>query len=156
MLLANDMETFQKIMSKMHQSIVDLQDINKDVLLGKKNPNCLSCNKGKDGFETMSHVKGQDGRMYLTSGAANMNKSKFDNKTDIDTNMSDAATKVIVLNSNSQIMSPNMATSSNAGGKGAYDGYGFNTHTGSITEEMINDAKLKHNKSKSSAFAEGS
>jgi len=68
LLLAKDFETFQKVLNKMHQSIVELQEINKDVLLGKKNVNCLSCNKGKDGFEAIQHVKGQDGKLYITSG----------------------------------------------------------------------------------------
>jgi hypothetical protein len=45
-------------MSKVHKSVIELQEVNKDVLLGKKNTNCLSCNKGKDGFEAMSHVTG--------------------------------------------------------------------------------------------------
>ena len=53
MLLAQDFETFQKVMNKMHSNITELQEVNKDVLLGKKNVNCLSCNKGKDGFEAI-------------------------------------------------------------------------------------------------------
>ena len=63
--LANDLETFQKVLAKMHTSITELQEVNKDVLLGKKNPNCLSCNNGKDKFEKMSHVQGNDGKLYF-------------------------------------------------------------------------------------------
>ena len=54
----------------MHRSICELQEVNKDVLLGKKTVNCLSCNKGNDGYEALSHVKGQDGRLYVGSGHA--------------------------------------------------------------------------------------
>lgn len=91
-LLANDMETFQKIMSKMHSSLVELQEINKDVLLGKKNPNCLSCNKGKDGFENLNHVTGQDGKMYIKSGGAKAKPRTDDNLSD---------NRLLVLNNNS-------------------------------------------------------
>ena len=87
-------------MSKMHQSIIDLQDINKDVLLGKKNPNCLSCNKGRDGFENVGHVQGQDGKLYVTSGNAKKNLKTHE----VDNLSSDA--KVFVLNNNSALISP--------------------------------------------------
>ena len=32
--------------------------------------NCLSCNKGNDGYEALQHVKGQDGRLYVGGGHA--------------------------------------------------------------------------------------
>lgn len=63
--LANDLESFQKVLGRMHSSIIELQEVNKDVLLGKKNPNCLSCNNGKDKFEKMQHVQGNDGKLYF-------------------------------------------------------------------------------------------
>jgi hypothetical protein len=52
-LLAQDFETFQKVINKMHKSIIELQEVNKDVLLGKKSVNCLSCAKGNDGYEAL-------------------------------------------------------------------------------------------------------
>jgi hypothetical protein len=58
------------VINKMHKSICELQEVNKDVLLGKKTVNCLSCNKGNDGYEALSHVKGQDGRLYVGGGHA--------------------------------------------------------------------------------------
>lgn len=54
----------------MEQSIVQLQDINKDVLLGKKNANCLSCSKMNDNFENQQQIPGKDGRLYFTAGAS--------------------------------------------------------------------------------------
>jgi hypothetical protein len=48
----------------MHECIIDLQEINKDVLLGKRNTNCISCSKAQDNFEVLSHVRGKDGRLY--------------------------------------------------------------------------------------------
>lgn len=54
----------------MHYSIIDLQEINKDVLLGRRNANCISCSKGVDGYEIIKNVQGQDGRLYMTSGKA--------------------------------------------------------------------------------------
>lgn len=53
MMLANDLETFQKWMSKMNKALTELQEINKDVLLGKKNANCLSCSKMNDNLENV-------------------------------------------------------------------------------------------------------
>ena len=54
----------------MEQSIVQLQEINKDVLLGKKNANCLSCSKMNDNFENQQQIPGKDGRLYFTAGAS--------------------------------------------------------------------------------------
>lgn len=45
----------------MHYAIVELQEANKDVLLGKRAVNCLSCGKGN---ETSQTVKGTDGKLY--------------------------------------------------------------------------------------------
>lgn len=53
MMLANDLETFQKWMAKMNKALTELQEINKDVLLGKKNANCLSCSKMNDNLENV-------------------------------------------------------------------------------------------------------
>ena len=43
--IAADFETFQAAINKIHSAVVELQDANKDVLLGKRNVNCLSCSK---------------------------------------------------------------------------------------------------------------
>ena len=51
LLLAKDFQTFQKLINKIHQSVVELQEVNKDVLLGNKPANCLSCNRGGEGYE---------------------------------------------------------------------------------------------------------
>lgn len=48
----------------MHECIIDLQEINKDVLLGKRNTNCISCSKAQDNFEVLAHVRGKDGKLY--------------------------------------------------------------------------------------------
>lgn len=83
LMLANDLETFQKIMTKINKSIIELQDINKDVLLGKKNTNCLSCSKMNDEFENKQTVLGKDGRQYFSGGGrknVKTNLSKFGRK----------------------------------------------------------------------------
>lgn len=54
----------------MHKSICELQEVNKDVLLGKKAVGCLSCNRGNEGYEALSRVKGQDGKLYVGGGKA--------------------------------------------------------------------------------------
>lgn len=64
MRMAADFETFQVAINKMHAAIVDLQEANRDVLLGKKTTNCLSCGKGGD---TVPTVKGRDGKLYKGS-----------------------------------------------------------------------------------------
>jgi hypothetical protein len=46
--MAADFETLQLALNKMHQAIVELQDANRDVLLGKRTTNCLSCGKSGD------------------------------------------------------------------------------------------------------------
>ena len=61
MRIANDFEGFQKAMIKQNQSITELQEANRDVLLGGKPVGCLSCAKGTDGYEPKVHVVGKDG-----------------------------------------------------------------------------------------------
>ena len=70
LLLAQDLETFQKHLNKMQKSVQELQVVNKDVLLGKKTLNCLSCNKGEDKRGPVAHVQGQDGRLYWGGAAS--------------------------------------------------------------------------------------
>ena len=52
----------------MHTNLVELQEANKDVLLGKRKLNCLSCGteKNKD-----SITVGQDGKVYRVVNAMN-------------------------------------------------------------------------------------
>lgn len=61
LLLSQDFETFHKNMIKMQKHVQELRDVNKDVLLGGKAVNCLSCNKAED---TRKDIKGKDGRLY--------------------------------------------------------------------------------------------
>ena len=46
--IANDFETFQQAINKMHVSVIELQEANKDVLIGKRKLNCLSCGTDKN------------------------------------------------------------------------------------------------------------
>lgn len=50
---------------KFGKSIKELQEVNKDVLLGKQNVNWLSCGRGDKKFvPTIPMIKGKDGRVY--------------------------------------------------------------------------------------------
>lgn len=60
--MAADFETFQLAFNKLHQATVELQEANRDVLLGKRTTNCLSCGKGGEGPN--HQVMGKDGRVY--------------------------------------------------------------------------------------------
>ena len=42
--IASDFETFQSAINRMHGVMIELQEANKEVMLGKRNLNCLSCN----------------------------------------------------------------------------------------------------------------
>lgn len=44
--IAADFESFQHAFNKLHSAILELQEANRDVLLGKRTTNCLSCGKG--------------------------------------------------------------------------------------------------------------
>ena len=54
----------------MHHVVLEIQEANKDVLLGKRNANCLSCGI-KDGEKaantTFTTINGKDGRIYKGS-----------------------------------------------------------------------------------------
>lgn len=63
-LLSKDYEVFKKVINKMHHSIEEFKEINSDALLGKKKVSCLSCSKGKDGYEAINNIVGQDGKLY--------------------------------------------------------------------------------------------
>ena len=69
--IATDFETFQQAINRMHNVVIELQEANKDVLVGKRNLNCLSCGV-KDGLsqsipQAQSTVPGKDGRLYRGS-----------------------------------------------------------------------------------------
>jgi hypothetical protein len=77
--IANDFETFQSAINKMHVSLVELQDANKDVLLGKRKLNCLSC--GQDKLKDMLML-GHDGIMYKGQNAG---KDTYDGMSTVTT-----------------------------------------------------------------------
>ena len=64
MAIAGDMESFQSAVNKMNVALLELQEANKDVLVGKKSFNCLSCGKD-DGLPSMN-FQGKDGNIYKT------------------------------------------------------------------------------------------
>jgi len=50
--------------------MIELQEANKDVLVGKRNMNCLSCGAKED--QTISQVlHGSDGRVYKAKNTVN-------------------------------------------------------------------------------------
>ena len=59
--IASDFETFQNAINRMNSVVLELQDINKDVLVGKRNLNCLSCGNKDPGQHAVVH--GKDGRV---------------------------------------------------------------------------------------------
>ena len=71
--IATDFETFQQAINRMHAVVLELQEANKDVLVGKRNLNCLSCGI-KDGQSqgipstANSTFYGRDGRVYRGGG----------------------------------------------------------------------------------------
>jgi len=64
MIIAQDFEKFQRVISKVHLQVNQLMEVNADVLLGKKVTTCLSCNNGKEAFDKVFSVQGKDGKMY--------------------------------------------------------------------------------------------
>ena len=60
----------------MHSVVIDLQEANKDVLVGKRNVNCLSCGMKENGgvgqsfggLSTLNTIHGKDGRVYRGIG----------------------------------------------------------------------------------------
>ena len=47
-------------MTQINTSVAELQEANKEVLLGKRKLNCLSCGQG----DKLNQVLGHDGQMY--------------------------------------------------------------------------------------------
>jgi hypothetical protein len=106
LLMAADFEKFQKIIAKVHKEVQQLMEINQDVLLGKKNTNCLSCNNGKDNMDKFASTKGKDGRIYY-GVVDRFNRTSFQHRKTHDNNSE--ITKVFVdfnLNSGRQLHSP--------------------------------------------------
>lgn len=62
----------------MHHVVLEIQEANKDVLLGKRNVNCLSCGI-KDGEKvpnsTFNTINGKDGRIYRGSATTTFDVS---------------------------------------------------------------------------------
>ena len=57
----------------MNATVIELQEVNKDVLIGKRNLNCLSCGNGKaEGSQPV--VQGTDGRVYRAFNNMKANK----------------------------------------------------------------------------------
>jgi len=99
-LIAQDFDKFQRVITRINRSLHDLQEINKDVLLGKKNSNCLSCTK-KDPHDKSKNLQGLDGKFYFGTGGS---KSRQNHPG----STSEATRMVVDLNikSNSQLNSP--------------------------------------------------
>ncbi|CAI2386626.1 unnamed protein product [Moneuplotes crassus] len=58
-----EIDGFKDFIKRVSKNISELQDVNRDVLVGNKNVNCLSCGRGDKKFiPTMPLIKGQDGR----------------------------------------------------------------------------------------------
>ena len=53
--------------TQINQRVAKLSDINRDVLIGKRNSNCISCSKGLDTRDGQRQFKGSDGKLYLGS-----------------------------------------------------------------------------------------
>ncbi len=75
--MATDFETFQMAFNKIHTAVMELQEANRDVLLGKRTTNCLSCGKGNE--TNNAQITGKDGKVYkgITSGDTHMRNSNL-------------------------------------------------------------------------------
>ena len=49
----------------MNKGMAELQDINKDALVGKIGASCLSCNNARDDPNKQQHIVGSDGKSYV-------------------------------------------------------------------------------------------
>lgn len=99
-LMVHDFTTIQKAINHMHRNIMHLQELNRDVMVGKRNTNCISCGLGPQTapesrhqtispgaraatdpqqtgqYESLQHVQGLDGRLYIAdSDGATRNQS---------------------------------------------------------------------------------
>ena len=69
--IASDFETFQLAINRMHGVMIELQEASKEVMLGKRNLNCLSCGTkegqtvtGAKAPPSYQQIWGKDGRVY--------------------------------------------------------------------------------------------
>lgn len=68
--LHSECTTTAKSMVDIVKRIKILEHSNREVLLGRRNGNCISCSKMKDGYEAIKYKNGKDGKLYMTSGKA--------------------------------------------------------------------------------------
>jgi len=68
-------EMHKTIIGKLHKGVNELQLVNQDALVGKKNMNCLSCGKGELKLidRPKSVIKGRDGKVYVASDSPKQN-----------------------------------------------------------------------------------
>ena len=55
---------------RVHQLELD----NRDVSVGRRNGNCISCSNKSDGYASLKYKDGKDGKLYITSGKAAVGK----------------------------------------------------------------------------------
>ena len=58
--LSIDIENFHGALSQIYKTVVELQEAHREVLVGKKSLNCLSCGKG----DNNQGMIGRDGKVY--------------------------------------------------------------------------------------------
>lgn len=62
--ITSDLTLSIKVLQKMNRDVNDLKEINNDVLIGKRNANCLVCSKSQPGDRQVQVGKGTDGKVY--------------------------------------------------------------------------------------------
>jgi len=67
--LASEFSITLKQFHKMSSRVDQLSEINRDILIGRRNTNCISCAKGmEEKYEPMKQVTGADGKLYFSQG----------------------------------------------------------------------------------------
>ena len=107
-LMINDFWNFQKAINQMHRNITQLQDLNTDVMVGKRNSNCISCGTGPSAqelYNPLKHVTGNDGKLYVSNGknilyAENDTEAKQSQSPRLNKRMSEMATHHYMKNQN--------------------------------------------------------
>lgn len=64
LLVGQDLDTVQKVLNRMNKSIAELQDVNKDALIGKIGATCLACNNDREDPDKKHTLVGYDGKPY--------------------------------------------------------------------------------------------
>lgn len=67
-------------MSKINKKLEQLSIINQDIMLGKRNANCISCSNIVDKHPPQKQIRGQDGKLYFT----HLQKSEARTSKDLD------------------------------------------------------------------------